>query len=75
MALSFVLALLINASRLAVTAIFVSSFLLKPAQPLLMVLWARVVESDKHIFTLLFGGGAAAAKAVEWLIRTLLRPR
>jgi hypothetical protein len=71
MMLSFLMTLLINASRLVVTVVFLGSFLLKPVQQLLMGLWARVVESDKPIFTLLFGGGAAAATAVRWVIHTL----
>jgi hypothetical protein len=30
-----------------------------------------VVESDKPIFTLLFGGGAAAAKTIEAIIQAV----
>jgi hypothetical protein len=60
-----------NFGRLALAAIFVSSYMLKPLHKVISVLWARIVESDKPIFTILFGGGAAAAKAVEAVIQAL----
>jgi hypothetical protein len=60
-----------NGGRFALAALFVASYLLKPLHEAISLLWARVVESDKPIFTLLFGGAAAAAKAVEWAIHAL----
>ena len=33
------------------------------------VFWARLVESDKPVFTLLFGGAAAAAKLVTEAVK------
>jgi hypothetical protein len=61
----------INLGRLSIAALFVGSYLLKPLHQMLSTLWARLVESDKPIFTLLIGGGAAAAKAIEAVIRAL----
>jgi hypothetical protein len=57
--------------RIVLTFVFILLFSIKPLHTTLSTLWLRVVESDKPIFTLLFGGGAAAAKAVEWVIQTL----
>jgi hypothetical protein len=57
--------------RIAFTLVFIILYSMKPLHTALSTLWLRVVESDKPIFTLLFGGGAAAAKAVEWVIQTL----
>jgi hypothetical protein len=36
-----------------------------------MTLWARIIESDKPIFTLLFSGTAALAKAIQEIIKVL----
>jgi hypothetical protein len=52
-------------------AIFILSFFLKPVQVPIMTLWARVIESDKPVFTLLFGGTAALAKAIQEISKTL----
>ena len=83
---SLMVGLLPNLMRLCITATFIGMFLLKPSQgpkdprdpqgpqdpqgPLL-TLWARIVESDKPIFTLLFGGSAAFAKLVQEIVKTL----
>jgi hypothetical protein len=56
-------------SRLGLAVLFVCSYLLKPTQRIMLSLWARIVESEKPIFTLLFAGGAAAAKAIEATIQ------
>src|ERR1700730_1642604 len=44
--------------RFAISVLFVGSFLLKPfiMRPL-SLLWRRIVESDKPVFTPIFGGG------------------
>jgi hypothetical protein len=63
--------LFINLGRLGLAALFVASYLLKPLHQAISSLWARIVESDKPIFTLLFGGGAAAAKLIEAVIQAL----
>ena len=60
-----------NFGRLGLGALFVGSYLLKPLHLAISSLWARVIESDKPIFTLLFGGGAVAAKAIEVIIQAL----
>jgi hypothetical protein len=49
--------------------IFILSFFLKPLQNAIMTLWARVIESDKHVFTLVFGGTAALANAIQEIIK------
>jgi hypothetical protein len=51
--------------RFSIMTVFISSFLLKPLQHLIMTLWARIIESDKPVFTLVFGGTAALAKAIQ----------
>jgi hypothetical protein len=62
-----------NLVRLAITLIFVSSFLLHPFQRPIMTLWARVIESDKPVFTLVFGGAAALAKAIQEIVKIFWR--
>jgi hypothetical protein len=54
--------------RLSITLIFVSSFFLQSAQRPIMTLWARVIESDKPVFTMLFGGIAAIARVIQQII-------
>jgi hypothetical protein len=51
--------------RFFIALIFVGSFLIKPLvmRPVNLV-WRRVVESDKPVFTLVFGGAAAFATAI-----------
>jgi hypothetical protein len=71
--LSMLSNLIPNLIRLAITLIFVSSFLLHPFQRPIMTLWARVIESDKPVFTLVFGGAAALAKAVQEIVKTFWR--
>jgi hypothetical protein len=58
-----------NGDRFGLAALFVGSFLLKPLHQAISLVWARVVESDKPVFTLLFGGGAAAATAIEAVLK------
>jgi hypothetical protein len=60
-----------NSIRLLITVIFVSLFFLKSAEHSIMTLWARVIESDKPVFTLLFGGTAAVAKAIQEISKAL----
>ena len=52
--------------RFILSIIFVGSFLLKPfvMSPVNLV-WRRIVESDKPVFTLTFGGAAAFATAIS----------
>jgi hypothetical protein len=58
-----------NLIRLLITVIFVSLFFLKSAERPIMTIWARVVESDKPVFTLVFGGTAALAKAIQEIVK------
>jgi hypothetical protein len=52
--------------RFALSLVFVGSFLLKPLmmRPISYV-WARIVESDKPVFTLVFGFAGACAKIIS----------
>jgi hypothetical protein len=52
--------------RLILSIVFVGSFLLKPLvmRPV-SLLWARIIESEKPVFTLTFGGAAAFASALS----------
>jgi hypothetical protein len=52
--------------RFLLTITFLGSVVLKPLvmRPVNLV-WRRIVESDKPVFTLIFGGAAAFAKAVS----------
>jgi hypothetical protein len=52
--------------RFILATIFVGSFLLKPLimRPMSLV-WARIIESEKPVFTLIFGGAAAFATALS----------
>jgi hypothetical protein len=52
--------------RLLISVVFVGSFLLRPLiiRPVSLV-WTRIVESDKPVFTLIFGGAAAIATAIS----------
>jgi hypothetical protein len=52
--------------RLALALIFVGSYLLRPLimRPLSLI-WLRIVESDKPIFTMMFGGVSVAVTAIN----------
>jgi hypothetical protein len=65
---SSLLNLIPNLSRLSLALIFVGSFLLKPLRYPIMTLWARVIESDRPVFALLFGGSAAIVKVVHEVV-------
>ena len=54
-----------NLIRFLITAVFVASFFLKTIQLPIMTLWARIIESNKPVFTLLFGGGATIVKIIH----------
>ncbi len=60
---STVLSIVPSVIRLSLTVLFVGSFFLQTVQRPIMELWARVIESDKPVFTLLFSGVAAFAEA------------
>jgi hypothetical protein len=63
--LSHLLAAVPCLARLVVAAIFTGLFFLQSLQHSIMTLWARVIESDKPVFTLVFGGTAAVGKAIQ----------
>jgi hypothetical protein len=58
--------LLPNVIRSVLAIVFVGSFLLRPLvmRPV-SVIWARIIESDKPVFTVIFGGAAAFATAIS----------
>ena len=56
---------LTNLGRLSLALIFLLSFLLRPIRVPVLIVLARIVESDKPVFTILFGGVAAAAKSIQ----------
>ena len=55
-----------NIIRMAIAIVFVGSFVVQPfvMRPL-SLLWRRIVESDKPIFTLLLGGIASGVVLVN----------
>jgi hypothetical protein len=61
----FFLSIFPSVFRFALSIIFVGSFLLRPLvmRPVSLV-WARIVESEKPVFTVIFGGTAAFATAI-----------
>lgn len=61
-----------NLLRLSISLLFFGSFIFQPLikRPL-SLLWLRIVESDKPIFTLVFGGMASIATAVSQIAKHL----
>jgi hypothetical protein len=61
----FLLACFPSLIRFGLSFVFVGSFLLRPLvmRPLSFI-WARIVESEKPVFTLIFGGAGAFATAI-----------
>jgi hypothetical protein len=57
--------------RVSIAIIFVGSFLLQILQRPIMALWARIIESDKPVFTILFSGAAAITKGMQEIIKGL----
>jgi hypothetical protein len=59
------LSIIASVFRFILAIIFVGSFLARPfvMRPVSLI-WARIVESDKPVFTLTFGGAAAFATAI-----------
>jgi hypothetical protein len=60
-----------NLIRLLITVVFLGSLFLQTLKRPIMTVWARVIESDKPVFTLLFGGTAAVAKAIQEIFKAL----
>jgi hypothetical protein len=58
--------------RFIISLIFVGSFLVRPLmmRPVNLV-WRRIVESEKPVFTLIFGGAAAVATAISEAVKHL----
>ena len=54
--------------RLSLLVIFVLSYLLRPAQKIILLLLQRIVESDKPVFTLVCGALGALAKTLQSLV-------
>lgn len=55
--------------RIFIVGIFTLTLLLYPARKFLMNLWLRVLESDKPVFTVVFGGVAALFKTGQELAK------
>jgi hypothetical protein len=68
---SFYAAFLSNMVRLLLAVIFIVSYMLRPLQSGILALWARIIESEKPVFTLVFGGIAGLAKLVTEIIKRL----
>ena len=62
---NMMLAWFANISRLCLAVLFIVGAILAPARDALLGIWARVIESEKPVFSLMFGGVAAGAKFVE----------
>jgi len=60
------LSVFLNIFRVVLSIFFIGSFLLRPLlmRPVSLI-WARIVESDKPVFTLILGGAAAFATAIS----------
>ncbi|NKL84512.1 hypothetical protein [Rhizobium leguminosarum] len=56
--------------RVLLTAIFLLSFLAFPFQKAITILTNRIVESNKPVFTLVFGGIATITKSIQEIIKT-----
>ena len=65
---SELLILIPNFTRMLLAVIFTGSFFLKPLKLPIMTLWARIIESDKPIFTLVLGGGASLVEAIHQIV-------
>jgi len=58
--------------RIMLMMLFIVSFLFRPIQHLIMALLERIVESEKPVFTLVFGSAAAIAKAIQEIAKNVL---
>jgi len=56
--------------RIGLAGLFLLSFTFKPLAALFLGVLYRLIESEKPIFTLLFGAAAALAKAIQELVFT-----
>lgn len=65
--ISWISAAIASGYRIAVTLMFVLSYALLPLHGGISVVWARIVESDKPVFTLTMGGFAGLCKALQVL--------
>ncbi len=68
----FLVSSVANVFRLSILVIFLMSFLFSFFRTPIMTLFARVIESDKPIFTLVFGGAAAMVKAIQEVIKAFV---
>ncbi|WP_284310950.1 hypothetical protein [Labrys miyagiensis] len=68
----FLINFLVNALRFALALLFLLSFIFRPLKSPIMTLFARVIESDKPIFTLVCGGVAAIFQVGQQLFGALM---
>jgi hypothetical protein len=59
--------------RVFVTGIFAVSFVLQPIRQFFLALTAKVIESDRPVFGMVFGAIAFLAKGTEWVVAWLWR--
>jgi hypothetical protein len=59
--------------RLLLAVIFLFSYIIFPLRYVISTIWARIIESDKPVFTLIFGGAAAFANGISELVKHLYR--
>ena len=61
--------LLINSGRLLLALAFFGSYILVPAWPRILTLYARIIESDKPVFTVVGAGIGGFASAISALLK------
>jgi len=54
--------------RISITVVFLLSFVLQSIKRPILELWAKIIESDKPVFTLLFGGAAALVQLIQKIV-------
>jgi hypothetical protein len=55
--------------RFLVSVLFLVSYILRPLHAAISTVWLRILESEKPIFTLCFGGVASIAKGLDAIVK------
>jgi hypothetical protein len=61
--------IILNTGRLLLALVFFGSYLLVPIWPRMLTLYARVIESDKPVFTVVGAGIGGFASAISALLK------
>ncbi len=69
---SFFLKTSLSIARFCMFLAFLTAIIFLPVYRIFLNLFERIIESDKPIFSLIFGGMAAIFKAVQTLIEYLI---